>query len=135
MRIPSFCPPYLFRGTSLACFYVAVRGFRRSADALTTQTRRLLCLLDGVVAGLAEALPVGLIPEENHVPTVSNDVVNNPGRSCAAVPLAEDAERVGIEVLLPRLLPLVVVASLGAGHAAPPTAGVHHLDPRASALL
>lgn len=34
MRIPSFLPPYLFRGTSLACFFIAPPGFD---DLLTPQ--------------------------------------------------------------------------------------------------
>jgi len=135
MRIPSFCPPYPFRGTSLTCLLSRPAASRRSADASATQAGSLLGLLDRVVAGLAEALPVGLIPEENHVSTVSNDVVDNPGRSCAAVPLAVDAQRVVSQVLISRLLPPVVVATLGAGHAAPPAARCDHLDPRPCALL
>ena len=64
------------------------------------------------MAGLAEGLPVGLIPEEILVASMRDDVVDDVGGSGATQLGAVHTERVVIEVGQSRLLPFVVVATL-----------------------
>ena len=87
------------------------------------------------MAGLTEALPIGLIPEEAHVTPVSHDVVDDACSRYMSIPLAVNAQRVVIKVALSSLLPFVVVSSLRAGHTASPTVSRNHLDPGGAALF
>lgn len=133
VRIAIFCPPptpWHVNGVPRSLI-PPVSSRWRSPD----QSCSLLGLLDRIVARLAEGLPVGLIPEEILVTSVRNDVVDDAGCSRSSLPGAVGAQRVVTEVLLSRLLPSVVVATLGAGHAAPPTAWRDYLHPRPCALL
>lgn len=87
------------------------------------------------MAWLTEALPIGLIPEEDHVTPVSYDVVDNACHRYPSNLLAVNTQWVAIEVALSSFLPLVVVASLRAGHTASPTPSRDHLDPGGGALF
>lgn len=89
----------------------------------------LLGLLDRVMAGLAERLPVGLIPEQLLIASMDLDVVNHSGCTCTTLTLAVDAQRVVPKVALTCLLPLVAIASLSAVLTAAPAAGRYHLHP------
>jgi len=66
---------------------------------------------------MAKALPVGSIPEQNHVTTVRDDVVYISRHDHAAFLLAVNAQRMLGQVALARLLPPVGVAALVAGTA------------------
>ena len=73
---------------------------------------RFLALLLRGVAGAAQAHPVGPVPEQRHVASMRDDVVNRVGRCHPSLAIAVHTERVVIEVDQPSLLPLVVVATL-----------------------
>ena len=70
---------------------------------------------DNIVARPAQRLPVAAIPEELHVATVRDDVVNHAGRCHPVITLAVDAQGMGIEVHQSRLLPCVTITALGRG--------------------
>ena len=65
------------------------------------------------MARSAQRLPVAAIPEQRHVATVSDDVVDHAGRCNPVITLAVDAQGVSIEVNEARLLPCITVATLG----------------------
>lgn len=73
---------------------------------------RFLALLLRGVAGAAQAHPVGTIPEQRHVASVRNDVVNRIGRCHPSLALAIHAQGVVVEVYQSGLLPFVVVTAL-----------------------
>lgn len=69
------------------------------------------------MAWVTQALPVGAVPEQHHVTSVRDDVINV-RRSChTPLLLAVLAQRVLGEEARSRLLPAVVVAALAAGAA------------------
>lgn len=95
----------------------------RASDVLHIDlgSLRLLTLLLRGVAGAAQAHPVGTVPEQRHVASMRDDVVNRVGRCHPSLAIAVHTERVAIEVDQPSLLPLVVVAALtGRGLAGTP---------------
>ena len=87
---------------------------QRASDVLQIDSGalRFLALLLRGVAGAAQTHPVRSIPEQRHVASVRDDVVNRVGRPHHSLALAVHTQRVVIEVDEPSLLPLVVVASL-----------------------
>lgn len=69
------------------------------------------------VTWVTQALPVRSIPEQHLVASVRNNVIKVSSRSSATAGLAVNAERVLGQIACPRLLPLVVIPTLGAGAA------------------
>jgi len=64
---------------------------------------------------MTEALPVRTIPEEHHVTSVRDDVVDIGSSLHASYLLAMDAERMLGQIALARLLPSIRVAAFVAG--------------------
>lgn len=98
---------------------------------------RLLTLLIPAVMRRAQGLPVGSTPEQRLVSTMGHDVVHHRGHCDSPLSCAPHTQRVLTQENLSRLLPLVAVAALGAGHAlsAPAacchgghTPGIQHLQ-------
>lgn len=65
-----------------------------------------------IVAGLAQRLPVALVPEEFRIATMRDDVVNDRRGNISSVPLTLSAQRMPMKVSLRRLLPSPVVSAL-----------------------
>ena len=62
-----------------------------------------------VVAGCAKALPVALVPEQNHVALVRDDVIHDCGHSAAA---SVRADRVELQPFHTGFAPCAVIAAL-----------------------
>lgn len=65
-----------------------------------------------IVAGLAQRLPVALVPEEFRIATMRDDVVNDRRGNISSVPLTLSAQRMPMKVSLRRLLPSPGVSAL-----------------------
>ena len=72
-----------------------------------------LCHRFSVVALLAEALPVRLIPEQLWIAAVRHDVVNHSGSGVSPLFHADNTQRMCLQICSARLLPPAVVTAPG----------------------
>ena len=86
-------------------------GVDRVTSGGTTEhnTGLLETLLVGIVAMLAQRLPVGAIPEQLHVTVMGLDMINHCRLGDATMAFAFGAERVMAKPAKPRLLPAIVI--------------------------
>ena len=61
---------------------------------------------------LAQRLPVGLIPEQPHIPAMGYDVIHHRGPHIPAICHTADAQRVRFQESLTGLLPLTAIAAV-----------------------
>ena len=65
------------------------------------------------MAALAQGLPVLFVPEQPLIPAMRHDMVNNGGRGQLAILQTDAAQRIPLQIHLPRGLPFPVVAAEG----------------------